>query len=290
MRTAIAAANVNQPKGRFDGPMRSAIIDSNDQLRSAAEYRDLVVAYRNGAPVRLSEVAEVIDGAENVRLAAWANEKPAVIVNIQRQPGANVIEVVDRIKELLPKLQATLPLSVEVMPLTDRTVTIRASVHDVQFELLLAVALVVMVIFLFLRNVPATIIPGVAVPLSLVGTFAVMYLAEFSINNLTLMALTIATGFVVDDAIVVIENISRYIERGESPLKAALKGSEQIGFTIISLTFSLIAVLIPLLFMGDVVGRLFREFAITLGGGDPDFGRRLADADADDVRQAAASA
>jgi len=264
VRGAIAAANVNQPKGMFNGPMRSAIIDSNDQLRSAAEYQDLVVAYRNAAPVRLSEVAEVIDGAENVRLAAWANKDAAVIVNIQRQPGANVIEVVDRIKELLPKLQASLPLSVEALPLTDRTVTIRASVHDVQFELLLAVALVVMVIFLFLRNVPATIIPGVAVPLSLVGTFAVMYLAEFSINNLTLMALTIATGFVVDDAIVVIENISRYIERGESPLKAALKGSEQIGFTIISLTFSLVAVLIPLLFMGDVVGRLFREFAITL--------------------------
>jgi len=264
VRSAIAAANVNQPKGMFNGPMRSAIIDSNDQLRSAAEYRDLVVAYRNNAPVRLSEVAEVIDGAENVRLAAWANKTAAVVVNIQRQPGANVIEVVDRIKELLPKLQASLPLSIEVLPLTDRTVTIRASVHDVQFELLLAVALVVMVIFLFLRNVPATIIPGVAVPLSLVGTFAVMYLAEFSINNLTLMALTIATGFVVDDAIVVIENISRYIERGESPLKAALKGSEQIGFTIISLTFSLVAVLIPLLFMSDVVGRLFREFAITL--------------------------
>jgi len=264
VRSAIAAANVNQPKGMFNGPLRSAIIDSNDQLRSAAEYRDLVVAYRNAAPVRLSDVAEVIDGAENVRLAAWADKNAAVIVNIQRQPGANVIEVVDRIKELLPKLQASLPLSVEVLPLTDRTVTIRASVHDVQFELLLAVALVVMVMFLFLRNIPATIIPGVAVPLSLVGTFAVMYLAEFSINNLTLMALTIATGFVVDDAIVVIENISRYIERGESPLKAALKGSEQIGFTIISLTFSLIAVLIPLLFMSDVVGRLFREFAITL--------------------------
>jgi multidrug efflux pump len=264
VRTAIAAANVNQPKGMFNGPMRSAIIDSNDQLRSAAEYRDLVVTYRNNAPIKLSEVAEVVDSAENVRLAAWANDKAAVIVNIQRQPGANVIEVVDRIKELLPKLQASLPQGVEVTPLTDRTVTIRASVHDVQFELLLAVALVVMVIFLFLRNVPATIIPGVAVPLSLVGTFAVMYLAEFSINNLTLMALTIATGFVVDDAIVVIENISRYIERGESPLKAALKGSEQIGFTIISLTFSLVAVLIPLLFMSDVVGRLFREFAITL--------------------------
>ncbi len=264
IRTAIAAANVNQPKGMFNGPMRSAIIDSNDQLRSADEYRDLLIAYRNGAPVRLSEVAQIIDGAENVRLAAWANDTAAVILNIQRQPGANVIEVVDSIKALLPQLQAALPASVEVKPLTDRTVTIRASVHDVQFELLLAIALVVMVIFLFLRNVPATIIPGVAVPLSLVGTFAVMYLADFSINNLTLMALTIATGFVVDDAIVVIENISRYIERGETPLKAALKGSEQIGFTIISLTFSLVAVLIPLLFMGDVVGRLFREFAITL--------------------------
>jgi multidrug efflux pump len=264
VRSVIAAANVNQPKGMFNGPMRSAIIDSNDQLRSAAEYRDLVIAYRNGAPVKMSEVAEVVDGAENVRLAAWANDKAAVIVNIQRQPGANVIEVVDSIKELLPKLQASLPLSIEVVPLTDRTVTIRASIHDVQFELLLAIVLVVMVIFVFLRNVPATIIPGVAVPLSLVGTFIVMYLAGFSINNLTLMALTIATGFVVDDAIVVIENISRYIERGESPLKAALKGSEQIGFTIISLTFSLIAVLIPLLFMSDVVGRLFREFAITL--------------------------
>ncbi|MGZ5075136.1 MAG: MdtB/MuxB family multidrug efflux RND transporter permease subunit [Methylobacter sp.] len=264
IRLAIAATNVNQPKGMFNGPMRSAIIDSNDQLRSADEYRELVVAYRNNAPVRLTEVAAVVDGAENERLAAWANDNTAVIVNIQRQPGANVIEVVDRIKELLPQLQASLPLSVEVVPLTDRTVTIRASVHDVQFELLLAIALVVMVIFLFLRNVPATIIPGIAVPLSLVGTFAVMYLADFSINNLTLMALTIATGFVVDDAIVVIENISRYTERGDPPLKAALKGSEQIGFTIISLTFSLVAVLIPLLFMGDVVGRLFREFAITL--------------------------
>ncbi len=264
VRTVLAAANVNQPKGMFNGPLRSAIIDSNDQLRSAAEYRNVLVAYRNGGPVRLSDVAQVVDGAENLRLAAWANDKAAVIVNIQRQPGANVLEVVDSIKALLPKLQASLPLSVEVLPLTDRTVTIRASIRDVQFELLLAVALVVMVIFLFLRNVPATIIPGIAVPLSLIGTFAVMYLAGFSINNLTLMALTIATGFVVDDAIVVIENISRYIERGEPPLKAALKGSEQIGFTIISLTFSLVAVLIPLLFMSDVVGRLFREFAITL--------------------------
>ncbi|OAI05592.1 MdtB/MuxB family multidrug efflux RND transporter permease subunit [Methylomonas methanica] len=264
LRSAIAAANVNQPKGMFDGPQRSAIIDNNDQLRSAAEYRDLVVAYRNGAPVRLAEVADAVDAAENVKLAAWANDSAAVIVNIQRQPGANVIEVVDRINKLLPQLRATLPSAVEVLPLTDRTITIRASVHDVQFELLLAVALVVMVIFLFLRNLPATLIPAVAVPLSLVGTFAVMHLAGFSINNLTLMALTIASGFVVDDAIVVIENISRYLERGESALQAALKGSEQIGFTIISLTVSLVAVLIPLLFMGDVVGRLFREFAITL--------------------------
>ena len=264
LRLAIAAANVNQPKGMFDGPLKSAIIDNNDQLRSAAEYRDLIVAYRNGSPVRLGEVANAVDAPENVKLAAWANQTAAVIVNIQRQPGANVIEVVDRIKNLLPQLKSALPLSVEVLPLSDRTVTIRASVHDVQFELMLAVALVVMVIFLFLRNLPATIIPGIAVPLSLIATFAVMYLAEFSINNLTLMALTIASGFVVDDAIVVIENISRYIERGESAYKAALKGSEQIGFTIISLTFSLVAVLIPLLFMGDVVGRLFREFAITL--------------------------
>lgn len=264
VRTAIAAANVNQPKGMFNGALRSAIIDSNDQLRSAAEYRDLVVTYRNGAPVKLSEVANVIDDVENKRLAAWANEKSAVIINIQRQPSANVIEVVNRIKELLPKLQAALPVNIDVLPLTDRTVTIRASIHDVQFELLLSIALVVMVIFLFLRNIPATIIPAIAVPLSLIGTFAAMYTLDFSINNLTLMALTIATGFVVDDAIVVIENISRYIEKGESPLQAALKGSEQIGFTIISLTISLIAVLIPLLFMSDVVGRLFREFAITL--------------------------
>ena len=264
LRIAIAASNVNQAKGSFDGPQRASTIDANDQLRSAAEYSRLVVAYRNGAPVYLSDVADVVEDAENVRLAAWMNDAPAVILNIQRQPGANVIEVVDRVKELLPQLQASLPAAIDVAVLTDRTVTIRASVHDVQFELLLAVGLVVLVIFLFLRNVPATIIPSVAVPLSLVGTFGVMYLAGFSINNLTLMALTIATGFVVDDAIVMIENITRYIEAGEKPLAAALKGAEQIGFTIISLTFSLIAVLIPLLFMGDVVGRLFREFAITL--------------------------
>jgi multidrug efflux pump len=264
LRTAIAAANTNQAKGSFDGPTRASTIDANDQLKSADEYRALIIAYRNGSPIRLSDVANVVDGAENARLAAWANETPAIIVNIQRQPGTNVIEVVDRIKQLLPQLQASLPSAVDVTMLTDRTITIRASVQDVQFELMLAVALVVMVIFLFLRSLSATVIPSVAVPLSLVGTFGVMYLAGFSINNLTLMALTIATGFVVDDAIVMIENIARYIEAGDPPLKAALKGAEQIGFTIISLTFSLIAVLIPLLFMGDVVGRLFREFAITL--------------------------
>ena len=264
VRSAIASANVNAAKGSFDGPERAYTIDANDQLKSAEEYKKVVVAFRNGAPLYLSNVADVIEDAENARLAAWMNDSPAIIMNIQRQPGANVIEVVDRIKALLPQLQGALPASVDVAVLTDRTVTIRASVADVQFELLLAVALVVMVIFVFLRNVSATIIPSIAVPLSLVGTFGVMYLAGFSINNLTLMALTIATGFVVDDAIVMIENISRYIEEGDSPLEAALKGSKQIGFTIISLTFSLIAVLIPLLFMGDVVGRLFREFAITL--------------------------
>jgi multidrug efflux pump len=269
LRLAIASANVNQAKGSFDGPARASTIDANDQLKSADEYKNLIIAYKNGGPVRVSDVAETVDDAENVRLAAWANDTAAVLVNIQRQPGANVIEVVDRVKKLLPQLQATLPGSVDVLLLTDRTTTIRASVRDVKIELVLAVILVVMVIFLFLRNVSATIIPSIAVPLSLVGTFGVMYLAGFSINNLTLMALTIAAGFVVDDAIVMIENVSRYIEGTAdspplSPLDAALKGSEQIGFTIISLTFSLIAVLIPLLFMGDVVGRLFREFAITL--------------------------
>ncbi|MEO7761981.1 MAG: MdtB/MuxB family multidrug efflux RND transporter permease subunit [Casimicrobiaceae bacterium] len=264
LRNAINNANTNQAKGSFDGPTRASTIDANDQLKSAAEYKSLIIAYKNNAPVRLIDVADIIDGAENTRLAAWANKTPGIIINIQRQPGANVIDVVKRIKTQLPQLQAGLPAAVDVTMLTDRTVTIRASVHDVEFELLLSVALVVMVIFLFLRSVSATIIPSVAVPLSLVGTFGVMYLAGFSINNLTLMALTIATGFVVDDAIVMIENISRYIEEGMAPLEAALKGSEQIGFTIISLTFSLIAVLIPLLFMGDVVGRLFREFAITL--------------------------
>jgi multidrug efflux pump len=264
MRTAIAAANVNQAKGSFDGPARAYTIDANDQLRSADEYRNIVIAYKNNAPVRLSDVADVIEGAENAKLAAWMNETPAIIVNIQRQPGANVIEVVERVRQLLPALTAALPASIEVQLLTDRTVTIRASVEDTKFELMLAVALVVMVIFVFLRSGTATLIPAAAVPLSLIGTFGVMYLAGFSINNLTLMALTIATGFVVDDAIVVIENISRYVEEGDTPLEAALKGSRQIAFTIISLTFSLVAVLIPLLFMGDVVGRLFREFAVTL--------------------------
>jgi multidrug efflux pump len=264
LRTAVSNANVNQAKGSFDGPTRASTIDANDQLRSPADYRELVIAYRNGGAIRLKDVAEVVDGPENVQLAAWANTSPAIIVNVQRQPGANVIQVVNRIKELLPPLQASLPPAVEVTLLTDRTVTIRASVHDVEFELLIAVALVVLVIYLFLRSASGTIIPSVAVPVSLVGTFGVMYLAGFSINNLTLMALVIATGFVVDDAIVMIENISRYIEAGDSPLEAALKGSEQIGFTIISLTISLIAVLIPLLFMGEVVGRLFREFSITL--------------------------
>jgi multidrug efflux pump len=264
LRTTIGNANVNQAKGSFDGPERASTIDANDQIKLAAEYEKVIVTYRNGAPVRLSDVADVVDGAENVNLAAWRDQTPAVIVNIQRQPGANVIEVVNRIKTIIPQLRSSLPGSVDVVLLTDRTTTIRESVNDVQFEMLLAVALVVMVIFLFLRNLSATIIPSIAVPLSLVGTFGLMYLFGFSINNLTLMALTISTGFVVDDAIVVIENIARYIEQGLSPLEAALKGSAQIAFTIISLTFSLIAVLIPLLFMGDVVGRLFREFAITL--------------------------
>ena len=265
LRGALAAANVNQAKGSFDGPRQSYIISANDQLFSSKEYRNLVISYKNNAPVFLKDVADAVDDTENVNQAAWMNRSPAVIVNIQRQPGANVIEVVDRIKKLLPQLQSALPASVKVTVLTDRTTTIRESVHDVQFELFLAVALVVLVIFLFLRNLPATTIPSVAVPLSLVGTFGVMYLLDYSLNNLTLMALTISTGFVVDDAIVMIENISRYIEEGEPPLEAALKGAKQIGFTILSLTVSLIAVLIPLLFMGDVVGRLFREFAVTLG-------------------------
>jgi len=264
LRNAIGTGNSNGAKGSIDGPLRATTIDSNSQLKSVQDYRELIVAWRNGAAIRLGDVATIAEAAENHHQAAWANTKPAILVNIQRQPGANVIEVVDRIRQLLPQLQAALPAALDVAILTDRTSTIRASVNDVQFELLLAIALVVMVIFLFLRSVAATLIPAVAVPLSLVGTFGVMYLAGFSINNLTLMALTIATGFVVDDAIVMIENITRHQEAGATPLQAALKGSGQIGFTIISLTFSLIAVLIPLLFMGDIVGRLFREFAITL--------------------------
>jgi multidrug efflux pump len=264
LRTTLGNANVNTPKGNFDGPARAYTINANDQLQSADDYRNLVVAYKNGSPVYLSDVATVIDGAQNNYLAAWMNATPAVILNIQRQPGANVIEVADRIKALLPQLQAGLPAAIEITPLTDRTVTIRASVHDVEFELALAVVLVVAVIFVFLRSARATIIPSLSVPLSLVGTFGAMYMMGFSLDNLSLMALTIASGFVVDDAIVVIENISRYLEEGESPQEAALIGSEQVGFTIISLTISLIAVLIPLLFMADVVGRLFREFAITL--------------------------
>ena len=264
LRVSLSQANVDQAKGNFDGPRQAYTIGANDQILSSAGYRPLIIAYRNGAPVRLTDVATVLDGAENVKQAAWSGEQPAVILNIQRQPGANIIGVVDRVKKLLPQLQASLPASVQVTPLTDRTTTIRASVEDVQFTLVLTVALVVLVIFLFLRSVSATVIPSVAVPLSIVGTFGVMYLLGYSLNNLSLMALTISTGFVVDDAIVMIENISRYIEMGESPLQAALKGSEQIGFTILSLTVSLIAVLIPLLFMGDIVGRLFREFAVTL--------------------------
>ncbi|HEV2232369.1 MAG TPA: efflux RND transporter permease subunit [Terriglobia bacterium] len=264
LRSALVAANVNQAKGNFDGPHQAYQIGANDQLLSSADYAPLIIAYRNGSPVKLTDVATVADDVENVREAAWMNEVPAVIVNIQRQPGANIITVVDRIKTLLPQLTTSMPTSVQVSILTDRTTTIRASVSDVQFELMLTIALVVMVIFLFLRNVSATIIPSVAVPLSLVGTFGVMYMLGYSLNNLTLMALTISTGFVVDDAIVMIENITRYLEEGEPPLQAALKGSEQIGFTIVSLTISLIAVLIPLLFMGDIVGRLFREFAVTL--------------------------
>jgi multidrug efflux pump len=264
VRTALGLANVDQAKGILEGPRQAFTIASNDQLLSSAEYKSVVVAFRNGAPVHLSDVATVIDGAENSKQAAWMNLSPAVIVNIQRQPGANIINVVDSIKTVLPQLQGALPSSVKVSILTDRTETIRASVQDVQFELMLTVCLVVMVIFVFLRNLSATIIPSVAVPLSIVGTFAVMYLLGYSLDNLSLMALTISTGFVVDDAIVMIENIDRFLEEGHSPLEAALKGSAQIGFTIISLTVSLIAVLIPLLFMGDIVGRLFREFAVTL--------------------------
>src|SRR5690348_6364308 len=250
LRTALVQANVDQAKGVLDGSRQSYTIGANDQLTSSEQYKPIIVAYHNGAPVRLSDVANVIDGTENALLAAWMNLTPAVIVNIQRQPGANIISVVDRIKKLLPQLQTSLPSAVKVQILTDRTTTIRASVKDVEFELMLAIALVVMVVFLFLRNLSATVIPSVAVPLSLIGTFGVMYLLGYSLNNLTLMALTISTGFVVDDAIVMIENIVRYIEEGATPLEAALKGSGEIGFTIVSLSVSLIAVLIPLLFMG----------------------------------------
>jgi len=265
LRTALGSANVDQAKGNLNGPRQSFTIQDNDQLLSSDSYRPLIIAYKNGGPVRLSDVADVVDSAENTTQAAWMNAQPAVILNIQRQPGTNIIGVADRVKALLPRLQASLPSSIHVTTLTDMTTTIRASVKDIQFELMLTVALVVMVMFLFLRSVAATIIPSVAVPLSIVGTFGVMYLAGFSLDNLSLMALTISTGFVVDDAIVMIENIARFIEEGHPPLKAALMGSEQIGFTILSLTVSLIAVLIPLLFMGDIVGRLFREFAVTLG-------------------------
>ena len=264
VRTILMQASINQAKGSFDGLHQSYQINANDQLLTSKDYRSLVIAYNNGAPVVLSDVARVIDDVENTKLAAWMNKTPAIILNIQRQPGANTIEVVNRIKQLLPQLKANLPAGIDVSVLTDRTITIRGSVRDVQFSLMLTIALVVMAIFLFLRNVRATLIPSVAVPLSLVGTLGVMYLLGFSLNNLTLMALTISTGFVVDDAIVMIENIFRYLEGGETPLNAALKGAKQIGFTIIPLTVSLIAVLIPLLFMGDIVGRLFREFAVTL--------------------------
>jgi len=264
LRTSITNSNVNEAKGSFDGPARASTIDANDQISSATDYAQVIIGYKNGAPIRVRDVADVIEDAENNKLGAWSNKTPAIILNIQRQPGANVIKVVDSIKKLLPKLKDTLPASLDVTLLTDRTTTIRSSVEDVRFELMLSVVLVVLVIFFFLRSASATFIPSMAVPLSLIGTFGVMYLVGFSIDNLSLMALTIATGFVVDDAIVMIENISRYIEEGDDPMTAALKGSEQIGFTIISLTFSLIAVLIPLLFMGDVVGRLFHEFAITL--------------------------
>jgi multidrug efflux pump len=264
LRTALSQTNINQAKGNFDGLKQAYIIGANDQILTSSGYKPIIVAYKNGAPVRLEDVATVVDQAENLRQAAWMNSVPAVILNIQRQPGANVIAVVDRIHTLLGQLEASIPRAIHVAILTDRTTTIRASVDDVKFSLVLTVALVVMVIFLFLRNLAATVIPSIAVPLSIVGTFGVMYLLGYSLNNLTLMALTISTGFVVDDAIVMIENISRYLEHGESPMRAALRGSEQIGFTIVSLTVSLIAVLIPLLFMGDIVGRLFREFAITL--------------------------
>ncbi len=264
LRTALTQASVNAAKGNFDGPRQDYQIDANDQLVTSNDYRRVVVAYRNGAPVMLTDVAQIVNGVENTNQAAWMNQTPAVILNVQRQPGANTISVVKSIKQLLPQLEANLPTGIQVTTLTDLTTAIEASVADVEFELMLTIGLVVLVIFLFLRSLYATIIPSVAVPLSLVGTFAAMYILGYSLDNLSLMALTISTGFVVDDAIVMIENIARYIEDGDPPMEAALKGAEQIGFTILSLTVSLIAVLIPLLFMGDVVGRLFREFAVTL--------------------------
>src|SRR5215472_4374526 len=264
VRTALIQNNVNAPKGNFDGARQSYSIGANDQIASAAEYGDVILAYRNGSPIRLKDIGDVIDNVENVRLAAWVDQKPAVILDIQRQPGANIIETADRVKALLPRLRASLPPSVQIAILSDRTETIRASVHDVQFTLLLTVGLVVMVIFVFLRKLWATVIPSVALPLAVIGTFGMMKLIGFSLDNLSLMALTIATGFVVDDAIVMIENIVRYIEAGEQPLEAAIKGARQIGFTVVSLTISLIAVFIPLLLMGGVIGRLFREFAVTL--------------------------
>jgi multidrug efflux pump len=272
LRTAVSQSSVNAAKGNFDGPRQDYQIDANDQLVTSADYKKVVVAYRNGAPVMLTDVAKIVDGVENSVQAAWMDQTPAVIVNIQRQPGGNTISVVKSIKKILPQLQADLPAGIQITTLTDLTTGIQASVNDVEFELLLTIGLVVMVIFLFLRNLYATIIPSVAVPLSLVGTFAVMYALGYSLDNLSLMALTISTGFVVDDAIVMIENISRYLEDGDSPMEAAFKGAEQIGFTIMSLTVSLIAVLIPLLFMGDIVGRLFREFAVTLAVSNADDG------------------
>src|ERR1700683_3600725 len=264
LRTALTDASVNAAKGNFDGPRQDYQIDSNDQITDANDYNDVVVAYRNGSPIFVKDVANVVNGVENNAEAAWVNDTPAIILNIQRQPGANTITVVKSIQKIMPQLEAHLPASIKVQTLTDMTVSIQSSVDDVYFELMLTIGLVILVIFLFLRSLYATIIPSVAVPLSLVGTFAVMYALGYSLDNLSLMALTISTGFVVDDAIVMIENISRYLEAGDAPMQAALKGAEQIGFTILSLTVSLIAVLIPLLFMGDVVGRLFREFAVTL--------------------------
>src|SRR5262249_53863408 len=264
VRTAIAASNVNQPKGNLDGPRQDFLLSTNDQLQAAASFPPLVIAYKNGSPVRLEEVANVYEGVENNQLAGWANKDRAIILNVQRQPGANVIDTADRVKALLPQLRATISQAIDVSILADRTETVRASVEDVQFTLILTVVLVVAVIYVFLRSLRATFIPGVAVPLSLIGTFGVMYLCGYSLNNLSLMALTISTGFVVDDAIVMLENIARFIEHGDSPFEAALKGAKQIGFTIVSLTVSLVAVLIPLLFMGGIIGRLFREFAVTL--------------------------